>query len=114
MPFSMGNLNLQRCKKQSVNYIKIFNSDTILSLKEKIYRRENIKVAHQRMVYAGKNLENKKTLYDYNINKESTIVLLPRFSRIDKKTDYLMNMRRLLNQTKLNILRHPMERSQKI
>ena len=58
------------------------------------------------MVYAGKNLENKKTLYDYNINKESTIVLLPRFLRIDKKTDYLINMRHLLDQSKLKTLGH--------
>lgn len=60
-------------------------SDTILNLKEEIYERVNIKVAHQRMVYAGKNLENQKTLYDYNINKESIIVLLPSFLYIDKK-----------------------------
>ena len=79
-------------------------SDTILSLKEQIYRREYIKVAHQRMVYAGKDLENDKSLFDYNINKESTIVLLPRFFCIDEKAAYLMHMRHLLDQQKSKIL----------
>ena len=55
-------------------------SDTILILKEKIFNREGIIVDQQRMVYSGKDLENKRTLYDYNINKEATIELLPRLT----------------------------------
>ena len=55
-------------------------SDTIFSLKKKIYDKEGIGVAHQRMVYSGKDLENERTLYDYNINKEATIELLPRLT----------------------------------
>ena len=46
---------------------------TVLALKEMMEKAEGIVVAHQRLVFAGKQLENERTLGDYNIQSESTI-----------------------------------------
>ncbi|KMZ72334.1 Ubiquitin-60S ribosomal protein L40 [Zostera marina] len=55
-------------------------NDTIDSVKAKIAAREGIKSSKQRLTYAGRELENRRTLADYDIKKESTLQLLPRIS----------------------------------
>jgi len=44
-------------------------TDTIKTIKEKLYEREGIPMDNQRLVFAGKNLEDDRTLSDYNIRK---------------------------------------------
>jgi hypothetical protein len=52
--------------------------DSIHSLKQILFEKEGIPIEQQRLIFSGKQLEDNKTIQDYNIQKDNTIYLVLR------------------------------------
>ena len=58
--------------------VDVVETETVAQLKQKIQEKEGIPQSEQRLIFAGKELNEERALSDYNIQKASTVHMVLR------------------------------------
>lgn len=91
--------------------VTIFNTDTILKLKQSLFKLEGIMIDDQRLIYNGSKLEDNKQIYQYNIDNNDTIHLILRlrggmFHKSSARADFMSITHINTIETGLKMLMH--------
>ena len=75
--------------------IQVHPNDTILKVKQEIYKQDQLPIDQQRIVFNGATLENDKFVYEYGIKSNSRIHLILRlrggmFHESSSRSDFLL------------------------
>jgi hypothetical protein len=88
IPSSSGDVVVDRACNLTIRFlsgkelsIKAASSNTIEDVKMKIQRLSGIPAAQQQLIFAGKPLEEERTLSDYNVPAEATLDLMAKLPR---------------------------------
>ncbi|CAG8479498.1 7738_t:CDS:2 [Diversispora eburnea] len=71
--------------------VDVTSKTTINKLKHKVQKLDNIPVDQQRIIFAGKQLEDSRHLVDYNITRDATIHLVLRLRGGGGKMNYYLS-----------------------